>query len=316
MYFFPTRESSRGPISLKERGVVMSQRIKRRGFTLIELLVVIAIIAILAAILFPVFAQARESARQTSCLSNLKQLGLALRMYTTDYDETNPNIRIWAPDSGDLNKGLIWKNVVQPYIKNKGIFQCPSNQYSVGTPGNLATGAPNGQGEGWFFERDGTMPIAYGMNSTVTTWLPANYGTDWGASSWVDVSPLRDSTLTRPADTIAIGEVAWDDADVHIGWTGIDGGGGGCDGGDNNPAETHKGLMGHRGTYPSGPGKQAEFAFFDGHAKVRRWGQTTLPLKTNQWVVDPANDVDLANNQVHYSWGDVRTIVDVCYDLK
>ena len=110
--------------------------------------------------------------------------------------------------------------------------------------------------------------------------------------------------------------IAWDDADVHVGWTGVDSGGGGCDGGDNNPTEGRKGLMGHRSTYPHGPGKQANFIFWDGHAKNRRWAQTVLPLKTNQWVLDIDSDVDLANNQVHYSCGDVRTIVDVCYTLK
>ena len=295
----------------------MHGRVRNRGFTLIELLVVIAIIAILAAILFPVFAQARESARSISCLSNMKQIGLALKMYGQDYDETYPNIRLWAdPSSGDLNKGLCWKNVVQPYIKNKAIFQCPSNRYSLGTAGDKVSGNNNGQGEGWFFEQDSKMPIAYGMNSTVTTWVPANYGTDWGASSWIDMSPLNDARLTRAADTIAIGEVAWDDADVHVGWTGIDGSGNGCDGGDNNPAETRKGLMGHRATYPNGPGKQANFTYWDGHAKNRRWAQTTLPLQNNQWVIDNVSDVDLVKHQVHYSWGDVRTITDVCYTLK
>src|SRR5215470_5802018 len=103
---------------------------RRRGFTLIELLVVIAIIAILAAILFPVFAQARESARMTSCLSNMKQMGLALRMYGQDYDESYPNIRQFDPTNGNAccNQCLTWKNVTIPYIKNKGIFGCPSNK--------------------------------------------------------------------------------------------------------------------------------------------------------------------------------------------
>ena len=95
-------------------------RAAARAFTLIELLVVIAIIAILAAILFPVFAQAREKARQTSCLSNLKQLGLAYVMYRTDYDGVNP-ITIMSGPSGS------WLNASQPYIKNRGIYRCPSD---------------------------------------------------------------------------------------------------------------------------------------------------------------------------------------------
>jgi len=294
----------------------MSHRPKKHGFTLIELLVVIAIIAILAAILFPVFAQARESARSISCLSNMKQMGLALRMYAQDYDETFPNIRLYEGTGNCCNQDLIWKNVVQPYIKNKQIFACPSNAYSVLDPGNRVTKVNNGQGEGWLYEPDAVMPVGYAMNSTVTTWLPANYATDWaGSSDWVNYKPLKDAKLTRPADTIAIGEVAWDDADVHIGWIGVDGGGGGCDGGDNNPAEAHKGLMGHRGTYPSGPGKQANFTFWDGHAKNRRWISTLLPLTNNQWVIDPLTDVTNNGTVAHYAWGDARTLVKGCYDL-
>ena len=110
----------------------------RRGFTLIELLVVIAIIAILAAILFPVFAQARESARASSCLSNTKQILIAILQYTQDYDEKFPlavtNIPNTDPTRGqpDLPWGP-WRNLhtgwdkrVQPYIKNVQVFRCPS----------------------------------------------------------------------------------------------------------------------------------------------------------------------------------------------
>lgn len=91
---------------------------KRSGFTLIELLVVIAIIAILAAILFPVFARARENARRTSCQSNLKQIGLALAQYEQDYDEHTPVV--------DENSGYTWFQPLQPYIKNERVFRCPS----------------------------------------------------------------------------------------------------------------------------------------------------------------------------------------------
>ena len=119
----------------------------RSGFTLIELLVVIAIIAILAAILFPVFAQAREKARQTACLSNMKQIGTAMMMYVQDYDETLPRSQFF-PDPTNIYANwtsiVTWDNVVNPYIKNgqagtqngagfgvvgKGgpIFECPSD---------------------------------------------------------------------------------------------------------------------------------------------------------------------------------------------
>ena len=90
-----------------------------RGFTLIELLVVIAIIAILAAILFPVFAKAREKARQAACINNEKQIILGSLMYASDYDETYPPARVDSPE-------LRWDQIIQPYVKNTQVVQCPS----------------------------------------------------------------------------------------------------------------------------------------------------------------------------------------------
>ena len=105
----------------------------RRGFTLIELLVVIAIIAILAAILFPVFARARAKARQANCVSNLKQLGLALGMYASDYDEAMP---LWSlvggnPDGSGVLPGYpyTWDEQIHPYMKNNQILVCPANPF-------------------------------------------------------------------------------------------------------------------------------------------------------------------------------------------
>ena len=106
---------------------------KSSAFTLIELLVVIAIIAILAAILFPVFAQAREKARATSCLSNEKQMGLALMQYEQDYDEQL--VPAWIGASVGFPGTARWEDLVQPYAKSAQIFTCPdSNTKYVPVP--------------------------------------------------------------------------------------------------------------------------------------------------------------------------------------
>ena len=125
---------------LKESAVNMKFRThsfsQKSGFTLIELLVVIAIIAILAAILFPVFAQAREKARQTSCLSNAKQISLGFTQYVQDYDETFP----LADENGPLRSSAPndlytaeWQNSTQPYIKNVQVLRCPSDKTVLST---------------------------------------------------------------------------------------------------------------------------------------------------------------------------------------
>jgi prepilin-type N-terminal cleavage/methylation domain-containing protein/prepilin-type processing-associated H-X9-DG protein len=101
---------------------------RRHGFTLIELLVVIAIIAILAAILFPVFARAREKARQASCLSNTKQLGLGLMMYVQDYDETYPFCYYYVNGVGGSGGYYHWSYLIGPYVKNWQLFVCSSDK--------------------------------------------------------------------------------------------------------------------------------------------------------------------------------------------
>jgi prepilin-type N-terminal cleavage/methylation domain-containing protein/prepilin-type processing-associated H-X9-DG protein len=138
----------------------------REGFTLIELLVVIAIIAILAAILFPVFARAREKARQSSCLSNVKQMMTAVHMYIQDYDERTPlrasytdEMDVLDPEDGgndaDYSK-IYWFECIYPYVKNAQIFSCPSHSdtqiHSGGsTPnkGKLHPEFPDGVNYAW-----------------------------------------------------------------------------------------------------------------------------------------------------------------------
>lgn len=142
------------------------------AFTLIELLVVIAIIAILAAILFPVFAQAREKARQAACLNNTKQMALAIDMYAQDYDETLPVVGVSASGRGT------WMTQIYPYVRNFNVFTCPS----------LGSGAGYSNINGVFGNAS-----CYGWN-----W---NLGTAPGSQSGYALSDLR-----HPAETIITGD--------------------------------------------------------------------------------------------------------------
>ena len=120
----------------------------RAGFTLIELLVVIAIIAILAAILFPVFAKAREKARQSVCLSNQKQVATGWLQYSQDYDETTLP---WSDNGNSAGQAFAWPALVQPYVKNWDVFRCPSvpdslisYTYNANVGGAIGVGQTNG----------------------------------------------------------------------------------------------------------------------------------------------------------------------------
>jgi len=126
----------------------------RRGFTLIELLVVIAIIAILAAILFPVFARAREKARQASCTSNMKQLSLSMKMYNQDVDERLPNHCGWG------HIGVCWAWSIYPYVKNLQVYACPS----YGRTNHMGRG--EGRDPAGNPREPNTIPRSYGFNLT------------------------------------------------------------------------------------------------------------------------------------------------------
>ena len=155
-----------------------------RGFTLIELLVVIAIIAILASILFPVFARARENARRSSCQSNLKQLGLGVAQYKQDYDERFP-IGYYAV--GSPATYTTWGTTVQPYVKSTQIFRCPSSTNTV----NI--GSLNGP-------RDNDYPI----NSAITQFWS---GSSWDTNNSCNVSntgPVHDSEIENAVNTTLI----------------------------------------------------------------------------------------------------------------
>jgi prepilin-type N-terminal cleavage/methylation domain-containing protein/prepilin-type processing-associated H-X9-DG protein len=250
------------------------QRTRKSAFTLIELLVVIAIIAILAAILFPVFAQAREKARMTACLSNMKQIGTSLMMYAQDYDETFPYIRFQSsPPGSDANWTFVWRNAIQPYLKNQGVLACPSNPFSHPIPGRPSTANPPKLGdnaEGWQSSQTLTMPISYAMNSCAVTWNSAD------SAAGRAVPAPRLATFVRPADTIIVCENTWPTADVH-----------GADWMWNECA----GLFVHQ------TGKQANFIFFDGHAKSKKWISTLYPLTQNNWQPDEPNP-DPNNRQI------------------
>jgi len=152
---------------------------RRRGFTLIELLVVIAIIAILAAILFPVFAQARESARKSSCANNLRQIATGLQMYSADSDERLCPDRINAPAGLNFRYG-VWDFLIQPYVKNVGIMVCPStNPTKPALP---------------------DVPCTYGMNYRLTQGDPAVL--DDAPSLWFNTINMAE--LKSPANTIWI----------------------------------------------------------------------------------------------------------------
>jgi len=171
---------------------------RNRGFTLIELLVVIAIIAILAAILFPVFAKAREKARQTSCLSNVRQLMTATLSYAQDYDESLVTFN-YPCDSGNSGRymGRNWYTNLLPYTKNEQIFACPSSPFSFPWMSNCYETLPGGTGQLF------TVDYGYHQGFLIAPWVNTYWG--GGTRPWA-TSMHRLAALQRPAESLILGD--------------------------------------------------------------------------------------------------------------
>jgi prepilin-type N-terminal cleavage/methylation domain-containing protein/prepilin-type processing-associated H-X9-DG protein len=250
---------------------------RRNGFTLIELLVVVAVIAILAALLFPVFARARERARVVACLSNLKQIGGALHEYLGDWDDTYPSFessiekrRIFIADGcysqiSDclLNVGL-WKRQLFPYTGSKEVFLCPSNPIGWGRYKDYW-----GDGPGLLHEPAGRQlplkfPLSYGMNQALYEPWDNRGGLD-------EKCPfVTDSDLPDTARVIGFGEVKdqWRYNEIHPWMT---------RGNEHFGTTTREGGIFHHD-------KRTNYVFLDGHARSLKLAQTLLPK--NLWGLD------------------------------
>ncbi|MCS6950334.1 MAG: DUF1559 domain-containing protein [Armatimonadota bacterium] len=242
---------------------------RNRAFTLIELLVVIAIIAILAAILFPVFSQARESARVSSCLSNMKQIGLAIRMYSQDYDEQLP-IRRYCPPGGCIAS---WKHVLHPYIKNWDLFRCPTNPLSrtFDDTGGLDWNNDGRIDEEWY------VP---GIQKTYRSYFLYHAffksSSPVGSSDWWAGLNYSEISFPYPANTLIVGEHK--DVFVDYGpWMAF----------SPSKGPNAWGAAGSNfGARHRGSDKAANLVYLDGHTKWTTWDAVCThdnPDGTNKW---------------------------------
>lgn len=258
----------------------------RRAFTLIELLVVIAIIAILAAILFPVFAQARESARKATCLSNMKQIGIAVTMYSTDYDGM-----IVPSNLGATGRTTSWPSLLHPYIKNEGIFTCPSGERGATTrsTGGTTTGTffgvtETGCGGNATVRGDGSdMPqgtvnrLSYGRNHippNCARWVTPGFCSGNNKNGFAgpggSQDTIHEAAVEEPAGTIHIVD-SWVASSA------------GCGAGDSIRNIHFELRTDHvNGSQPSKVANRHMEGFVavfgDGHAKWIRWGSTTAAM--------------------------------------
>jgi prepilin-type N-terminal cleavage/methylation domain-containing protein/prepilin-type processing-associated H-X9-DG protein len=239
----------------------------RKGFTLIELLVVIAIIAIFAAILFPVFAQAREAARKTSCVSNVKQLGAAYMMYLQDYDEhfpphvTERTAPAGTPDTPDARAPFSYKTKLAPYTKSDKIFKCSS-----------APAWPDPAPGKWFTTDYGNNHNEADLEgASQQKWYLAN--PDFGFNATTSLA-----SLAQPARFIVIGDAGRADGSPSRGgmypqpWA-FD------DATLPSAQQQSRPLQRHQGG--------CNFAYADGHAKWTRLDQTWRSYNDNDWRRNP-----------------------------
>jgi prepilin-type N-terminal cleavage/methylation domain-containing protein/prepilin-type processing-associated H-X9-DG protein len=280
----------------------------KRGFTLIELLVVIAIIAILAAILFPVFAQAREKARAISCVSNESQITLAVIQYVQDADEAFPGQAI-ADGTTNFDFDQTWITQVQPYIKNFNCFKCPDDAHTINTTfntGPVTTYVTNSaMGYDWKFANNWVLE---GVINPGFNWMQGN--------SDAQMIVRKDSDLTFPSDTILLTEITtFPLTDTNLNpnppqgafspYSIVDSGVGqnvanhgipgmtesGCGAPDGNP-----GLVStiHQG--------RANFAFTDGHVKSLIPQSTVVQANTQSSNCNAS----VTGNNFFHEWGATR----------